>query len=192
MRRRDQLSYSTEGTYTLSIYALLAVGIIDALYVSYMQITNMLPPYTLSAFVDCGNVLRSPYSAPLGVPLVYLGLLHFLLISFFLWKSISSTDIKWKRLLFLQTALGVLAALYELYLQFFVIKAVCWYVMIAVIVNLTVYFLVRRNFQKEYKEFKLYKKEMISIYMGKLLKKSSSSPRRTTPKPGSTRIRARK
>lgn len=192
MRKRNQLSYSTEGTYTLSIYALLAVGIIDALYVSYMQMVDMLPPYTLSAFVDCGNVLRSPYSSPLGIPLVYLGLVHFLLIAFFLWKSISSTDIKWKRLLFLQTALGVLAALYELYLQFFVIKAVCWYVMIAVIVNLTVYFLVRRNFQKEYKEFKLYKKEMISIYMGKLLKKSSSSPRRTTPKPGSTRIRARK
>lgn len=179
MRKRFHSPYHSEKNYIFLIHVFSIAGIVDALYVSYLHFSNLLPFYTIGRYIDCGFVLRSPYSSPLGIPLAYLGLVHFLLIVFFFWKSLTSEEIKWKRFLFLQTALGVIAALYEFYLQFAIIKAVCGYVIIASFITFILYHLVRKQFKADHQQFRVYKKEMMKKYIfdrfSNSLKSSSSS-----------------
>lgn len=175
-------------SYVRIISLLGFLGVIDAGYVTYLYWTNTLPLYTLSALVDCGNVLRSQFSTVFGIPLTTYGLIHFILVLFFWGKAVSVQEQKWIRLLFLQTALGVISAVYTTYLQLGLIQAVCGYTSLAILLNIALYFLVRKHFQKEHKEFRAYKRALIKKYLfgGK------NTLSRTPPHTPRTRIRSRK
>lgn len=182
---KNKREHKTNVQYIYLIYTTIAAGIIDALYVSYLHVSNYLPFYTLGRFFDCGYVLRSPYSSPLGIPLAFLGSIHFVLVLWFFWKSLSTDDTKWKRLLFLQTALGIIASLYELYLQLVLIRAVCGYVSLAIIFCVMLYVLVRKQFSDEHKQFRADKQEFIKKLLSR--KNKPKSEKKSPP----SRLRAR-
>lgn len=107
------------------------LGIIDAGYITMKFFTGgeVICPLT----GGCSDVLTSPYSKIFGYPVSLYGLIFYLIIfilSFLylgkereiIWKIISGVSV-----------FGFLFTLWFVYLQLFVIKAICFYCMVSAI-----------------------------------------------------------
>lgn len=109
------------------VIILSIVGIVDTTYLTFEHYSNTIPHCADVAFVDCGAVLRSVYSVVFGVPLTLIGLGYylttFLLASFGLLR---------RNQLAIALTIGLsmggfLFSLVLLYLQIWVIGAICLY-----------------------------------------------------------------
>lgn len=117
---------------TFSLLLLIVLGILDTVYLTWEHFADYVPPCpthsVLGSWVDCGRVLRSSYSVVLGIPLALYGLAYYLfLLPVVLWKP---------RWLIFVTPLGLIASLYLLYLQLFVLHAICLYCIFSAAINL--------------------------------------------------------
>ncbi len=86
-------------------------------------------------FGGCDKVLISPYSAIVGIPVALFGTVYYLAI-FVL--GIAYFDTGRSRVLKFAaslTPLGLIASLWFLYLQLFVIKALCFYCLISLLIS---------------------------------------------------------
>ena len=101
-----------KGTLFQILLVLATLGVVDAGYLTYEHFANTLPTCSGSIFVDCGKVLKSPYSVIFGIPLTLLGLIDYLTLFFYL------AFLKYKRiklvskLLILQSFAGFLFSFY--------------------------------------------------------------------------------
>lgn len=120
------------------ILFLILAGIFDTLYLSYEHLINFVPPCPthsiLGSFVDCGKVLSSQYAAVFGVPVAYLGLLYYLFLFIFLVRKVNLN------FLFVLSFFALMASGYFVYLQLFVLHAICLYCMASAIINLLIFF----------------------------------------------------
>lgn len=127
------------------ILLFIFLGLADTAYLSFEHYTNFVPPCpvhsVLGSFIDCNKVLTSAYSQFFGIPLAYLGLAYFLTL-FFL-KFVSS-----KKIFFGITVLALAASGYLIYLQLFVLHAICIYCMICAAVNIILFILAGTYFVK--------------------------------------------
>ena len=100
-------------------------GFLDA---SYLAVKHYLgTPVNCSIFAGCEKVTTSPYSAIGGIPVALLGAIYYIIIFLLV---IAYLDTKKERILYftaLLTPIGFLFSLWFLYLQLFVIKAICIY-----------------------------------------------------------------
>lgn len=137
-----------------SIPLLLALfGIIDAGYLTYEHYAKLIVPCRIALFADCGKVLNSPYATPFGVPLALLGLIHYtalLIVAICAWRYKSRL---WSSLLLAQTCLGLIASLYFMYLQLFVIQALCLYCTASALNSLLAFIAVRIIYPNEYRRW---------------------------------------
>ena len=112
--------------------AFLIVSFIGFLDSSYLTVQHYRgEPPSCAIFTGCETVASSKYAVVGPIPLALLGLLYYLAI-FIL--TVAYFDTKKERLLLLAALLtiaGFLASLYFVYLQLFVIKAICLYCMIS-------------------------------------------------------------
>jgi len=112
--------------------AFLIVSFIGFLDSSYLTVQHYRgEPPSCAIFTGCETVASSKYAVVGPVPLALLGLLYYLAI-FIL--TVAYFDTKKERLLLLAALLtiaGFLASLYFVYLQLFVIKAICLYCIIS-------------------------------------------------------------
>jgi uncharacterized membrane protein len=133
----------------MSLLILPILGILDAGYLTWQHYGNVLvvcPAYF--TFIDCGQVLHSPYAILFGVPLAVWGLL-FYCAETALVLFISFTDNRTGKLLVLVSSVGgFLFSLYLVYLQLGVIGAVCLYCMASALIS-TVFFTVAQILYKE-------------------------------------------
>ena len=114
------------------IFALIIVsfiGFLDATYLTVKHYTGT--PIACSIFEGCEKVTTSPYATVFNIPVALYGALYYL-FTFFL--SVAYLDTK--RNLFISaipplTAIGFIASVWFVYLQLFVIKAICPYCMIS-------------------------------------------------------------
>src|SRR3989338_11329932 len=116
------------------IFAALAlVGLSDA---SYLTAKHYLgTPINCSIFGDCDKVTTSAYSAIWGIPVALFGAIYYIFI-FLL--AIWYLDSKKESILYFiasATAVGFLASVWFLYLQLFVIGALCLYCIISAITS---------------------------------------------------------
>ena len=134
------------------------LGILDATYLTIEHYSNEIPPCSISAFADCGKVLRSKYAMVGPVPLSVLGIVYyasvFALVSArvilspkmswmqTMWSKVQSIvhpAKKWglpeflRDMQLLMTLTGVVFSAYFVYLQLGVIKAICLYCMVSAI-----------------------------------------------------------
>ena len=134
------------------ILGLILVGVYDAGYLTLEHYRDMIPPCGVNdIFADCGRVLRSEYAVLFGVPLSLLGLVHYLVlfgISVFVIRFRKPLTTYW---LLLQTKAGLLFSLYLVYLQLFVIHAICPYCMLSALVSTLIFILVHFHFYRERK-----------------------------------------
>ena len=112
--------------------AFLIVSFIGFLDSSYLTVQHYRgEPPSCAIFTGCETVASSKYAVVGPVPLALLGLLYYLAI-FIL--TVAYFDTKKERLLLLAaifTIAGFLASVYFVYLQLFVIKAICLYCIIS-------------------------------------------------------------
>ena len=119
-----------------TILSLALIGAIDAGYLLVQTIGGgavVCPSVPIGRFNlnQCNIVLATPYSKFLGLPIAFYGLVAYLT---FLGLVLGALTKKWpaaKKLLLYLSGFGFLASLYFVYLQFFVIEAICFYCLIS-------------------------------------------------------------
>jgi uncharacterized membrane protein len=101
------------------------IGFLDATYLSLEHYRGVIP--ICKVVTGCGQVLLSQYSTIGPIPLSVLGMAYYTVI---IVGAIIFLDIKKLRVLHLLSAYtfaGILASGYFMYLQVFIIKALCLY-----------------------------------------------------------------
>lgn len=114
------------------IFVFIAVSLIGLADSSYLTAKHYLgTPINCSIFNGCDTVTTSPYSTVLGIPVALLGALYYL---FFLLLSVLYIDSKNEKILEFMarfSAVGVIVSSWFLFLQIFIIKALCLYCLIS-------------------------------------------------------------
>ena len=103
-----------------------AIGLLDATYLTVKHYLGGIPPCTLRG---CEVVLTSAYNTIAGIPVALFGVLYYmtiLLVS--LAYMISKKEMIIRHAAYL-TPIGFIASIYFVYLQLFVINAICLYCM---------------------------------------------------------------
>lgn len=132
-------------------YIFLVLGLLGFLDASYLTANHYLGT-ALRCYIlaGCDIVTTSKYSMILGIPVSLLGAIYYLLV-FVL--SIAYLDTKKKNLLvyiFYSSCLGFLMSLVFVFIQIFIIKALCLYCMLSAL-NSTLLFLLGLLFSKKNK-----------------------------------------
>jgi uncharacterized membrane protein len=123
---------------------LVCIGLINAAYLTYShyQISyDSFCPVTAEGYGDCHDVTNSEYSVILGVPLAVLGVLYYISVLFvliILWKK-KKECLLW--LLSVVTSLGLLFSIWLVYLQLWVLQAICPYCMLSALVSVLLFVL---------------------------------------------------
>jgi uncharacterized membrane protein len=113
------------------------VGFLDAAYLTVEHYTQgILPCYV---FKGCEKVTTSQYSTLAGVPISLFGAIYYLTIFISGILFLDTKSQKWLSVLGYLPILGFLASLGLIYLQLFVIKAICLYCVISAISSTTLF-----------------------------------------------------
>ena len=107
------------------ILSLSIIGFADAAYLTIVHYQNIIPPCSIAS--GCETVLTSPYSLILGVPVALLGSLYYAVMIIGTAIFLDAKNMQILRLLCLASSAGMLAALYFVSLELFVIHAICMY-----------------------------------------------------------------
>lgn len=103
------------------------LGFADSTYLTVQHYLNTIPP--CSVVQGCEEVLTSKYATVAGIPVALGGVLYYLAVVFLaLWYLVQRPNER-PRLLFPLTIVGFLVTLYLVYLQLFVLHAICAYCM---------------------------------------------------------------
>lgn len=113
--------------------ALSAIGFLDA---SYLTVKHYLgTPINCSLLNGCDKVTTSAYSVIAGLPVALLGVLYYVAVFMLVMLYV---DTGRKKLMYgaaLLTPLGLLASLWFVYVQVFVIHALCLYCLISAFIS---------------------------------------------------------
>ncbi len=123
----------------LTLIAVSFVGFLDATYLTANHYIDA--PLPCSVLEGCEQVTNSEYSVVFGIPVALGGALYYLLI---LILSIAYFDTRRRGLLHAIipfTALGFLASVWFVYLQLFVINAICLYCMLSALTSTILFML---------------------------------------------------
>jgi uncharacterized membrane protein len=104
-------------------------GFLDATYLTVKHYLGT--PIPCSIFAGCEKVTTSQYATLWGIPVAMLGAIYYLLIFVLL---IAYLDTKKEPVLYFTarlTLIGFLASIWFLYLQLFIIKAICLYCVVS-------------------------------------------------------------
>lgn len=115
------------------------LGFLDATFLAAEHYLGVLIGCPI--FGECEKVLTSPYSVVGSIPVALFGAVYYLLI-FIL--GLAYFDTKQTRLLNFAvylTSLGLIASLWFLYLQIFVIKALCFYCLLSALTSILLFIL---------------------------------------------------
>ena len=109
--------------------AIALLGFIDALYlsISHIQGTNLV----CSILDGCDVVTNSQFSMWGPVPVAFAGMFYYLSVFFFAFLAYTTKKENIFKFTLLLTVFGFLFSLYFVYLQVFVINALCLYCIIS-------------------------------------------------------------
>ncbi|MBI2506750.1 MAG: vitamin K epoxide reductase family protein [Candidatus Colwellbacteria bacterium] len=113
----------------IAFLILSLIGLIDASYLTAKHYTGT--PINCSFLNQCDKVTTSEYATAVGIPIALLGAIYYLTV--FILSAIY-LDKKRERILNFTarlTTVGFLISLWLVYLQLFVIKAICIYCVIS-------------------------------------------------------------
>ncbi len=114
------------------ILALVTVSFVGFLDATYLTASHYLDaPLPCSILEGCEQVTNSEYAVVFGIPVALGGVFYYLSI-FIL--SVAYLDIRNNKILYIippLTAIGFLASVWFVYLQLFIIKAICPYCMLS-------------------------------------------------------------
>ena len=109
------------------------VGFLDASYLTIAHYTGLA--LRCSVFNGCEQVTTSKYSVLLGIPVALLGMGYYLAILLATLFYFDSRKAFLPRYIAWATCAGILASIWFVVLQLFIIKAICQYCMISAITS---------------------------------------------------------
>jgi uncharacterized membrane protein len=114
-------------TLTGVMWISLVFGILVTSYLSYLKASSVPAVCVVGSVFNCGAVLNSAYSVFMGIPIAYLGLFMYLTLSVILFfeHRVSFLQEYGKILMFGIGLFAWLFSMYLVYLQFFVLGALC-------------------------------------------------------------------
>ena len=116
--------------FVIVFFAIVSlVGMADTIYVTINHYKGVIPPCTL--LNGCETVLTSKYSEIFGIPIALIGALFYSTVFLSALAYLKTKNNKIIIVFLVLTALAFLMSLFFVYLQFFVIKAVCEYCLIS-------------------------------------------------------------
>lgn len=125
------------------------LGLADSVYLTYEHYTSGTAPCSNNIFLDCGKVLQSSYSEIYGIPLALIGVVFYGLLVISTIYSMMRKGLAGKYALLILSAGGFISTLYLMYLQFFVIGALCMYCMISAGISITNFFIILFLFKSQ-------------------------------------------
>ncbi|MFW5703321.1 MAG: vitamin K epoxide reductase family protein [Patescibacteria group bacterium] len=115
----------------IAIFAV--VGILDSAYLTYEHYNDRIVLCIPGSWFDCGKVLDSEYSILFGVPLALWGLMHYTALFLVSFLAENRRSFILRSVLILQAGVGFVMSLYFIYLQLWIIQAICQYCMVSAI-----------------------------------------------------------
>lgn len=109
---------------TIAMLVLAFLAFLDAGYLTIEHYSSLVPPCTIGG---CEKVLTSSYATVLGLPTSLWGMLYALMIFFFVLLYRATPTRKRTTLLIQILGVGLVGALFLVYLQAFVLRALCQY-----------------------------------------------------------------
>lgn len=127
--------------YLLAIFILVSVvGLADASYLTYQHYAKIIPPCpAYLPFFDCGAVLTSQYATIGSVPIALVGTIHYALLTLLAILALYFQKKTLLKLIFILTAVALLFSAYLVYLQLFVLEAICFYCTLSALVSLILF-----------------------------------------------------
>ncbi|OGF49097.1 hypothetical protein A3I36_04610 [Candidatus Giovannonibacteria bacterium RIFCSPLOWO2_02_FULL_45_28] len=124
---------------TLSFLTLSLIGFLDA---SYLAVKHYLgEPVVCSLLEGCEEVLTSKYAIVAGVPVALFGVFYYLAVFILIILYWDTGKTQFLRFAAYLTILGFAASLWFVYLQLFVIGAICLYCMASAITSTILFML---------------------------------------------------
>lgn len=139
---------TTSRWYPFTILGVSIVGFFDAAYLTIQHYTQFTLPCTITH--GCDLVTKSEYSQIMGVPVALLGALYYLAIFLTIYIIIETKKTEYLRFIAIATTFGFLFSAWFVYLQLFVINAICQYCMLSAITSTTMFIASIVYFSKEY------------------------------------------
>ena len=134
--------------YPFTILGVSILGFIDATYLTIQHYTQFTLPCTITQ--GCDLVTKSEYSFIAGVPVALLGALYYLAIFLGVYIILETKKYGYLRFVAIATTFGFLFSAWFVYLQFFVIHAICQYCMLSAITSTTMFIASIVYFSKEH------------------------------------------
>lgn len=119
----------------LAIIIVLAfLGLADTWYLAQSAFTNTALNCGIEALDQCNTVAQSEYSRIYGIPLALYGFAFY--AAFFVLAALVTTMSRpvFVKLMYWISVIGVLLSLYFLYLQVYVIEALCIYCLASIVI----------------------------------------------------------
>jgi uncharacterized membrane protein len=131
------------GTYKLRLSSIIlaGIGLIDALYLTGVKLSNT---YTLCGPIgNCETVNTSQYSQVFGIPIALIGAAaYFLILILLLIENRNDYWVDYSPMLVFGISLaGVLYSAYLTFLEIAVIKAICPYCILSFIIIISIFIL---------------------------------------------------
>ena len=120
-------------TATVFFLLLSFIGFVDATYLTISHYQHSSPNCNIIS--GCEDVLFSSYSTVAGVPVALAGMFYYLTIFILTVHYLNTKKGKTITLTSKLTVLGLLASIYFVYLQIFVIGSFCQFCMLSAIVS---------------------------------------------------------
>lgn len=139
---------TTSRWYPLTILGVSIIGFFDAAYLTIQHYTQFTLPCTITH--GCDLVTKSEYSQIMGIPVALLGALYYLAIFLAVYIMIETKKTEYLRFIAIATTFGFLFSAWFVYLQLFVINAICQYCMLSAATSTTMFVASIVYFSKEH------------------------------------------
>jgi len=134
------------------VYSLLFLSLIGFLDADYITTKHYLGvPITCSIFEGCETVTNSQYATVGNIPVALFGAIYYLSILVLVILYLDTGKISLIRFVSRFSIVGFAASLWFIYLQLFVIKAICFYCMVSAVTSTSIFIIGIRLMVKEYK-----------------------------------------
>lgn len=122
------------------VYLLLILSLIGFLDADYITIKHYLGvPLTCSVFEGCEKVTTSQYAAIGNIPVALFGATYYLSILVLVILYLDTGKASLIHFISHFSVVGFLASLWFIYLQLFVIKAICFYCVVSAITSTSIF-----------------------------------------------------
>lgn len=158
--------------YFFTLLLILSIfGIIDAGYLTYSHFFNQSINCTYGSwqFIDCGTVVNSNFAYLMGIPIALLGLIHYILLFFWVIGIIFTKKQLFRIFAYGQSKIGFLFSLYLIYIQIFILNSICLFCMLSALISILIFIILFKFTPLIRKEFYIFVTSLIYRHLIKAI-----------------------